>query len=205
LVISRVERGLGHAVSIDSWQRIALAVGRPLLIGLQRDIGGETADAGHLAMQELVLRTGRRAGFDGTFELATRSAEPWRSIDVVLSHDTLRILLLVECWNTIGDVGAAASTSARKLAEAVDLAAARWGDMPAKIGLVWVVRSSARNRALVAAIPRCSVRSSRALPAAGSRRCERRRRRPVNPVSSGPTSVLPVSSHGDVRRRSVTR
>jgi hypothetical protein len=63
------------------------------------------------------------------------------------------MLLVVECWNTIGDVGAAARASTRKLAEASELAAARWGDRPASIGLLWVVRASARNRAIVARYP----------------------------------------------------
>lgn len=152
MVVSRIERGVG-GVPLEALQRVALAVGCPLVISLQRDIRGETADAGHLAMQELVLRIGRRSGFDGRFELATRPAEPWRSIDVGLIHERLRILLVVECWNTIGDVGAAVRSSTRKLAEASDLAVARWGDRQASVGLVWVVRASARNRALVARYP----------------------------------------------------
>jgi len=56
--VSRIELGLGGAVSIDAWQRLGLAVGRPIHISIQRDPLGETADAGHLAMQELVLRLG---------------------------------------------------------------------------------------------------------------------------------------------------
>ena len=153
MVVSRVERGLGSSVTLDAWQRIGLAVGRPLVIGLQRDVAGETADAGHLAMQELILRLGRRAGFDGTFELTTRSAEPWRSIDVGLAQPSRCLLIVVECWNTIGDVGAAVRTSMRKLAETESVAVARWGTAPSIVGLVWVVRATARNRALVARYP----------------------------------------------------
>ena len=152
MVVSRIERGVG-GVPIEALQRVALAVGRPLIITLQRDIDGETADAGHLAMQELVLAIGRRAGFNGRFELAMRPAEPWRSTDVGLINDRNRTLLVVECWNTIGDVGAAARASTRKLAEASDLAVARWGDRPTSVGLVWVVRATARNRAIVARYP----------------------------------------------------
>ena len=111
-----------------------------------------TADVGHLAIQELVLRLGRAAGYAGSFELPTRPAEPWRSVDVGLASDARRRLLLSECWNTIGDVGAAARSSARKLAELEDLATARWGDA-AQVGLVWVVRASARNRSLIARYP----------------------------------------------------
>jgi hypothetical protein len=84
---------------------------------------------------------------------AVSAAEPWRSIDVGLLDDQRRRLVLVECWNTIGDVGAAARSSDRKLAEVATLATARWGDEPASVGLVWVVRATARNRALVARYP----------------------------------------------------
>jgi len=152
MVVSRIERGVG-GVPVEALQRVALAVGRPLIITLQRDIDGETADAGHLVMQELVLATGRLGGFDGRFELATRPAEPWRSADVGLLNDRTRMLIIVECWNTIGDVGAAARASNRKLAEASELAIARWGDRPSSVGLVWVVRATARNRAIVARYP----------------------------------------------------
>jgi len=137
---------------MDAWQRLALAVGRPLVVSVQRDVAGDTADAGHLAVQELVLRIGRRAGYDATFELATRPAEPWRSADVGLAASRRRWLIHVECWNTIGDIGAAVRSSARKQAELSDLAVARWGT-GATTGLVWVVRASARNRSLVARYP----------------------------------------------------
>ena len=152
-VVSRIELGHGGAVSMDAWQRLALVVGRPLVIGVQRDVEGETRDAGHLAIQELILAQGRRAGFNGRFELAMRPNEPWRSADVGLIHDPRRMLLVVECWNTIGDVGAAARSSSRKLAEARDLATARWGQSSSSVGLVWVIRASARNRAIVSRYP----------------------------------------------------
>lgn len=151
--ISRAERGHGGGLTMDAWQRIALAVDRPLVVTFQRDTTGETADAGHLVIQELVLRLGRPAGYAGSFELPTRPAEPWRSADVGLRNDAARRLVLVECWNTIGDIGAAARSSERKRADAEALAAARWGEKPATVGIVWVVRATARNRALVARYP----------------------------------------------------
>ena len=151
--ISRVERGHGGGLTMDAWQRIGLAVDRPLVVTFQRDTTGETADAGHLAIQELVMRLGRGAGYAASFELPTRPAEPWRSADVGLRDDTRRRLILAECWNTIGDVGAATRSSERKRADAEALAAARWGEEPATVGVVWVVRATARNRALVARYP----------------------------------------------------
>lgn len=151
--VSRAERGLGGAMTMDAWQRISTAVGRPLVPRLQAPVDGQTADAGHLAMQERVLRLGRAAGYRGLVELPTRPAEPWRSIDVALVDDVLRRLLVVECWNSIGDIGAAARTSSRKHAEAEDLATSRWGERSHTVGLVWIVRATARNRALVARYP----------------------------------------------------
>lgn len=150
---SALERGLGGGQTLDTWQRVALAAGRPLIVGLQRDPAAQTADAGHLAMQELVLRTGRRAGFTGAFELATRPTEPWRSSDVGLRDDRRRLLVLVECWNTFGDIGSAARSSERKRAEAAMLAVATGGDRPFNVATCWVVRATTRNRALVGRYP----------------------------------------------------
>ena len=99
------------------------------------------------------MRTARPAGYRGLVELPTQPAEPWRSIDVALVDDLRRRLVIIECWNTIGDIGAAARTSSRKQAEAGDLVAARWGTAPHRVGLCWVVRATPRNRALVARYP----------------------------------------------------
>ncbi len=152
MVVGRLERGRGH-VDLDVIQRVAAAFETRLQVTFGRDRLDEPADAGHLAIQELVLHVGRAAGYAGSFELATRPAEPWRSADVGLRDDRRRRLVLVECWNTIGDIGAAARSSDRKRAEAEALVAARWGDAPAGVGVVWVVRATARNRALVARYP----------------------------------------------------
>jgi hypothetical protein len=102
MTVSRAERGLGAGLTVDAWQRLGLALGMPLVIDLRRDPLAETADAGHLGIQELVLRLGHVAGYRGQVELPTRPAEPWRSIDVALVDDGRRRLIVVECWNTIG-------------------------------------------------------------------------------------------------------
>jgi transcriptional regulator with XRE-family HTH domain len=151
--ISRAERGHGGGLTLDTWQRVAIALGIPLRLTFQRDPLVDTADAGHLAMQEVLLRLGRRVGYGRTFELATKAAEPWRSIDVGLIDDGRRTLIVSECWNTFGDIGAAARVSTRKATEAEDLATARWGQVPHRVGLVWVVRATAANRASVARYP----------------------------------------------------
>ena len=157
--LSLIERGRGGSLSLDTWQLLALAVGRRLEFRLTADTLAGPADAGHLAVQELVLRLGRAAGFARTFELPTRPADPARSADVGLRDDRRRLLILVECWNTIGDVGAAARSSERKRAEAEALAVTSgpYGPdgavRPHRVRTCWVVRATARNRALVGRYP----------------------------------------------------
>lgn len=164
--ISAIERGLGGGHTLDTWQRLGIALRRPLRVELARDPDEAPADAGHLALQELVLRLARRAGWRGSFELPTKPAEPWRSTDVGLVGHGGRWLLLVECWNTFGDVGAAARSSNRKLAEASQLVAAGLVGIPGGMWLdaesrpretrvagCWVIRATARNRRLVATYP----------------------------------------------------
>jgi transcriptional regulator with XRE-family HTH domain len=151
MVVSRLERGIGP-LDLETLDRVGLAFGVPVTAGLGRDPQIEVADAGHLAMQELVLRHGRACGFTVGFELPTKPAEPWRSIDVVLASEPQARMICVECWNTIGDIGAATRASRRKAAELEEMAIARWGE-GARAGLVWVVRSTTRNRALLARYP----------------------------------------------------
>jgi hypothetical protein len=123
-----------------------------LLVTFGRDLIEAPTDAGHLAIQELVLRLGRAAGYTGSFELPSRPAESWRSIDVGLSDPSRQRMLLVECWSTIGDVGAAARSSERKRADLDAMAAGRWGP-DVSVHVVWVVRATARNRALIQRYP----------------------------------------------------
>jgi transcriptional regulator with XRE-family HTH domain len=150
-VIARLEQGVGR-FDLEVLERLAIVMGVPLNVSLGRDPREDVADAGHLAMQELLLRLGRRTGFDRQFEVATRPSEPWRSADVVLGSDARRTFIHQECWNTFGDLGAAARSSTRKLAELEQLAVAKWG-AEGRAALVWVVRDTARNRALVARYP----------------------------------------------------
>jgi hypothetical protein len=130
-----------------------LAAGTPLIVRLQRDPIEETADAGHLAIQELVLRLGRHGGFTGLFELASRQHEPWRSVDVGLRDDRSRRLWCIECWNSFGDLGAAARSTARKVAEAEGLAVALGGEAPYAVRSCWVIRDTRRNRELLRRYP----------------------------------------------------
>lgn len=164
--ISIMERGRGASLSVDVWQRAFAAVDRRLLFDVSRDAADGPADAGHLAIQELVLRLGRSAGYVGAFELPTRALDPSRSADVGLRNDRRRQLVLVECWNTIGDFGAAVRSTTRKKAEAEGLAAVIDGERGYAVSSCWVVRATARNRALVSRYP--EVLAAR-FPASSSR------------------------------------
>ena len=155
MTVSRLERGLGGGLTIDSWQRIALALERPLRVELTRTrLDDAPTDAGHLAIQELILRTARKAGWTGRFELPTRPADPSRSIDVGLRNDRICSLVIVEAWNRLDDIGAAARATNRKVAESGDLAVLAGADRePYRVGAVWVLRATARNRHLVRSYP----------------------------------------------------
>jgi transcriptional regulator with XRE-family HTH domain len=148
-----LERGRGDGAPLGLWVALGLVLGRPLRVEFSRRVDSETADAGHLAIQELVLRLGRAAGYRRGFEVPTRPSDSARSTDVGLRDDRRRILVLVECWNTIGDLGAAARATNRKLAETAELAIAGGGERPFTVRGVWVVRATARNRALLARYP----------------------------------------------------
>lgn len=150
-VVGRAERGVGP-IDLETLERISIALDVPLVLNLDRDRAEDVSDAGHLAMQELVLRLGGTAGREPHFELATKPADPWRSSDAALADDPRRLLIGVECWNEIGDVGASSRSSTRKQAELEALAVARWGP-DGRARHVWVVRATARNRDLVARYP----------------------------------------------------
>lgn len=156
--ISRMERGLGESLSMDVWQRAFAAVDRHLVVEPLRDPLAEPADAGHLRIQELVLRAARHAGLGGTFELPFRSADSGRSTDVGLRNDRLRVLELIECWNVIGDIGAGARSTTRKVMDAEMVAVAIGRDRPYRVASCWVIRATRRNRELVARYPEVFAR-----------------------------------------------
>jgi hypothetical protein len=62
--------------------------------------------------------------------------------------------MIVEAWNRLDDIGAAARSTNRKIAETDGLAVAVGGDNgPYRVAAVWVLRASARNRGLVRRYP----------------------------------------------------
>ena len=153
--ISEIEGGHGATAPLETWIALGIAVDRPLAVSFSRDIHpDETRDAGHLAAQELVLRLARQHGRHADFELPTRPSDPARSIDVALRDDTARALIVVEIWNRLDDLGAAARATTRKAFEAEGPAvlAARDGP-PYRVAICWLLVDTAANRRLVARFP----------------------------------------------------
>ena len=162
--VGAIERGLGGGHTLDAWQRIGLALERPLRIELARDAREEPADAGHLGIQELVMRVGRGAGFQRTFELPSRPANPTHvhgrgpagrprpAADPrgVLEHDRRprrgRALHEPQAGRG-GGPGGGAGRSSPEGSEVGD------PGEPYAVATVWVVRATRRNRDLVARYP----------------------------------------------------
>jgi transcriptional regulator with XRE-family HTH domain len=147
--ISRIERGLGGHVPLETWVALGIALDRPLAVSFSRPLPGVDAmsDAGHLDIQEHILALARTTGRHGTFELPTRPSDRSRSTDVGIRDAATRTRILAECWNTFGDLGAAVRATTRKQHEAQ----ATWPED--RIATVWVVRATAANRAIVARYP----------------------------------------------------
>jgi hypothetical protein len=124
-------------------------------VAFSRDVEqAEPRDAGHLAAQELVLGLARSHGRAASFELPTRPADPARSTDVGLRDDAARALFLVEIWNRLDDLGAAARASDRKVVEASAYAALAGGDVgPYRVAACWLLVDTAANRRLIARYP----------------------------------------------------
>jgi len=152
--LAEMESGEGQAAPLELWFALGGVRGRTFRAEFVRDPREETADAGHLAIQELVLRLAKAGGFDGSFEISSRPSDPARSTDVRLVDRRGRLLILVECWNTFGDLGAAARSADRKRAD-VDALAVSLGDDASHfaVGTCWVVRATRRNRELLARNP----------------------------------------------------
>ena len=137
--ISLLEAGRGAHASIETWVAIA-ALGRPIAIGFGRDTVQPLNDAAHLDAQELVARLARGAGWRVRFETPDDPRAPTGSTDLRLERPGA--VALVEIWNRLDDLGAAARSSDRKLARA-----------PAGTRSVWLLADTAANHAIVRRYP----------------------------------------------------
>jgi transcriptional regulator with XRE-family HTH domain len=148
--IGEIERGKGSSAPLALWVRLGKAVDRPFAASFSRDLREvpEPADTGHLAAQELVLRLTRSTGRVGEFELPTRSSGSAGVVDVAIRDDVQRVLILVEIWNRLIDLGAASRSTSRKLEVEAAI-------LPAGFRLAsrWLLVDNAANRAVVRRFP----------------------------------------------------
>lgn len=154
--LAQIEAGGGAGAPPEVWFALAEALGRYLKFEFARDPQADLVDAGHLAMQELILKVAKLAGWQGGFELPTRPADPARSIDVPLvppktpTRDR-RVLEHIRRPRLNSLLGGAARSSSQKMAAAGAAAIATGGDNGAyEVDLCWVIRDTKRNRELVA-------------------------------------------------------
>jgi transcriptional regulator with XRE-family HTH domain len=151
---SGLERGA--SATLHTWSRAAMAVETTLEAYLRlASAATSPRDAAHLRNQELVLRSAAPGRWRGLpEELIDREARTSRAVDVLLYRPLVRPLpdeyALAEVYDWFADVGAALRDWQRRLAALERYAIARMTDdtVPRVAGL-WVVRATARNRALV--------------------------------------------------------
>jgi transcriptional regulator with XRE-family HTH domain len=152
--LAQLEAGKAAGAPPEVWFALAEALDRYLRFEFARDPQAETADAGHLDIQELLLREAKPGGWERAFEARSRPDGSDLSIDVRLIDRKGRRLVIGECWNTFGDLGKATRSSERKLGDAEAHAVAIAGDCePFQVGLVWVIRDTKANRALLNRYP----------------------------------------------------
>jgi transcriptional regulator with XRE-family HTH domain len=92
--ISRLELGHGHGAPIATWLAIAAALELTPRFDLARDPQAEPVDAGHLAVQELLLRLALATERRGRFELPVGRGDLSLSVDVFVRDDRHRLLMV---------------------------------------------------------------------------------------------------------------
>lgn len=155
--MSRMERGLGAGASLETWAEAAAAVDERLAAFLERAPGANRPrDYEHLKRQELVVTTAHRGGWQAMpevpIDVGTRRS---RSIDVGLLREASHEAVAVEIWDWFDDVGGAFRSHQDKVRtfESILNGGAGLGGVTRRewrVGGLWVVRGTARNRRLVA-------------------------------------------------------
>src|SRR4029079_9881134 len=76
--ISQIELGRGDGAPLGLWVALGVALDQPLAASFSRPLGEtrEPPDAGHLAIQEHLLRLAPRTGGTAFFDLPTRPPAP---------------------------------------------------------------------------------------------------------------------------------
>jgi len=151
--VSELERGRGSCVSLRVWCRVARAVGTDLRAYAEGASAADgPRDAIHLRHQELIVRTAAGGGWVALPEApidADRSRS--RAADVLLRRGQEHAL--IDVWDWFDDVGAAFRAWDRRISRVAAVAIGRTPvghEQPPRVCGCWVVRSTLRNRHLVA-------------------------------------------------------
>jgi transcriptional regulator with XRE-family HTH domain len=145
----------GASATLGMWSRAAMAVDA----SLEAYIRGVSAadgprDAAHLRNQELVLRTAAPGGWRGLAEeLIDRIAATSRAADVLLHRPQSRPAVdeycLAEVFDWLADLGGSLRDWQRRQDALERYAIARMrDDVLPRVSGVWLIRATARNRAL---------------------------------------------------------
>jgi len=149
-----MERGQGASASLETWAAVAAALDLQLVAFLEGVPGAERPrDYEYLKRQQLVIDTASQGGWVARPELLLDAdAARGRSIDVALLRPVGHEAVVVEIWDFFDDVGAAKrsldgkiATLDRHLTTTRDIREAK----AFRVGGLWVVRGTKRNRALV--------------------------------------------------------
>lgn len=152
---SRLEHGRGTVASLETLTAAAAAVHTELAAFLQAQPGADLPrDIEHLRRQELVIRLAAPGGWRARAERpidpdASRS----RSIDVYLTRDEDREVVVVEVVDLVTDVGDVFRGLEDKVAFVRREHAARHdGGPPTRVAGLLVIRGTTRNRSLIATL-----------------------------------------------------
>jgi transcriptional regulator with XRE-family HTH domain len=153
--LSRIELGDAAGLPLAHWIRLANALEVPIRFELGRDPLASPLDAGHLELQELLLHQGAAHGYHASAEVPVGRA-PW-SVDVIWRSDARRLILVLEAWNAVADIGAGVRSFTRKMGElsaTFRAGAGAFADAGAfRVAGCWVLRDVARNRELLQRYP----------------------------------------------------
>ncbi|HET7830121.1 MAG TPA: helix-turn-helix transcriptional regulator [Candidatus Limnocylindrales bacterium] len=148
-VVSRLERGGGYRLPVETLERVAIAVGARLRLQLVAD--GENLDrlldADHAALVEHVSAMLARLGWEVAPEVTFSVYGERGSIDILGFHPPSGALLVIEVKSVIPDVQATLAGLDRKHRLAADIARKRgWRVRSVSRWLVVADTSTARDR-----------------------------------------------------------
>jgi transcriptional regulator with XRE-family HTH domain len=147
-LVSYLERGQGGGTTLETWSRVAAAVGEQFVAFLEHSSGAnQPRDLEHLKRQSALISIAARGGWQALPELAI---DPFRarsrSIDVALIRRSSREAIAAEIWDWFDDVGAGfRSLDAKRTTLAERLEASHGWNVRG----LYVVRDTRRNHALL--------------------------------------------------------